>query len=140
MPVNSGITRLATASQITVSAPSTIRISQNSDEASRNASRLRPCCMRSAKTGTNAADNAACENRLLNRFGIWEATVNAEAAGVVPKKLAWTTSRASPATLDNAVASAKIAVLRASLRRAWGGGAAGGSPPTTVLSTDTSAL
>jgi hypothetical protein len=39
----------------------------------------------SVKTGTNAADSAACENRLLNRFGTWEASVNAEAAAEVAK-------------------------------------------------------
>ena len=45
-------------------------------------------CSSSVKIGTNAADSAACENRLLNRFGIWEATVNADPAAEVPKKLA----------------------------------------------------
>ena len=58
---------------------------QNSVEASLNASRLRPCWSRSVNTGTNAADSAACANRFDNRFGICEAIVNAEAAGVVPK-------------------------------------------------------
>jgi hypothetical protein len=91
-------------------------------------------------TGTKAADRAACEKRLLNRFGTWEAIVNAENAWLVPKKLACTTSRARPATRDSAVASAKIAVLTASRRRDAGGGDTGGCAPTTVLSTDTSAL
>jgi hypothetical protein len=36
-------------------------------------------------TGTNAADSAACENRLLNRFGTWEASVNDDAAAEVAK-------------------------------------------------------
>ena len=82
------MTSPAIANHSSVSAPSPTRISQNSDEASRSASRLRPCCISSVNTGTNAADSAACENRLLNRFGIWEAIVNADAAAVVPKKLA----------------------------------------------------
>ena len=63
-----------------VIAPSTIRMIQNSVEASRNASRLRPCCSSSVKTGTNAADSAASANRLRTRFGIWKAIVNAEDA------------------------------------------------------------
>jgi hypothetical protein len=79
-------------------------------------------------TGTNAADSAACENRLLNRFGTWEASVNADAAAEVAKYAAWTTSRPSPAIRDSAVANAKIAVLTAMRRRGglvapgpWGG-------------------
>jgi len=39
----------------------------------------------SVKTGTNAADSAACENRLLNRFGTCDASVNADAAAEVAK-------------------------------------------------------
>ena len=68
-----------------VSAPSAIRMIQNSVEASRNASRFLPCWSRSVNTGTNAADSAACANRLLIRFGICEAIVNAEAGPPVPK-------------------------------------------------------
>jgi small subunit ribosomal protein S20 len=91
-------------------------------------------------TGTNAADSAACENRLLNRFGTWEASVNAEAAADVAKYAAWTTSRPRPAIRDRAVANAKIAVLTAMRRRGglvapgpWGGapgpsGGVGGTP------------
>ena len=75
---------------------------QNSVEASRNASRLRPCWSRSVNTGTNAADSAACANRFDIRFGIWEAIVNAEAPALVPKKLAATISRPSPATRESA--------------------------------------
>ena len=36
---------------------------------------LRPCCSRSVKTGTNAAESAAWANRFVIRFGICEATV-----------------------------------------------------------------
>jgi hypothetical protein len=43
--------------------------------------------------------------------------VNAEPAAEVPKKLAATISRASPATRETAVPTAKIAVLMASRRR-----------------------
>jgi hypothetical protein len=68
-----------------VSAPSAIKITQNSVEATRNASRLRPLLSSSVKTGTNAADSAACENRLLNRFGTCEASVNDDAAADVAK-------------------------------------------------------
>ena len=99
-----------------------------------------PACSSSVNTGTNAADSAACENRLLNRFGICEATVNAEAAAVVPKKLACTTSRPRPAIRDRAVARAKIAVLRASRRRGGEGGGGGDDSPGRVLGADTSAL
>jgi hypothetical protein len=52
-------------------------------------------------------------NRLENRFGIWEATVNAEYSFDVAKMLAWMTSRARPATRETAVAAAKIAVITA---------------------------
>jgi small subunit ribosomal protein S20 len=91
-------------------------------------------------TGTNAADSAACENRLLNRFGTWEASVNADAAAEVAKYAAWTTSRPSPAIRESAVANAKMAVLTAMRRRGglvapgpWGGapgpsGCRGGTP------------
>jgi hypothetical protein len=78
-------------------------------------------------TGTNAADSAACENRLLNRLGTCEASVYAEYAAVVPKKMAPTTSRASPAIRESAVRKAKIAVLSAMRRRGGSGG--GGSYP-----------
>jgi small subunit ribosomal protein S20 len=81
-------------------------------------------------TGTNAADSAAWENRLLNRFGTWEASVNDDAAADVAKYAAWTTSRPSPAIRESAVANAKIAVLTAIRRR--GGlvapGPRGGAP------------
>ena len=100
---------------------------QNRVEASRNASRLRPCWSSSVNTGTNAADSAACENRLLNRFGTCEASVNAEDAALVPKNAAWATSRPSPAIRESAVANAKIAVLTAIRRRGGSGG--GGSRP-----------
>ena len=78
---------------------------------------LSPLCSSSVNTGTNAADSAACENRLLNRFGTWEASVNAELPGEVAKYAAWTTSRPSPAIRESAVAIAKIAVLSAIRRR-----------------------
>src|SRR5215472_10051828 len=103
--------------------PSTTRISQNSWDASLNASRLRPSCNNSVNTGTNAAPSADCANRLLNRLGICDATVNAEIGGEVLKKAAWVTSRARPAIRDNAVAPAKIAVLTEIRRRGgltWG--------------------
>ena len=58
---------------------------QNSVEASRKASRRRPCWSRSVKTGTNAADSAACANRFATRFGTRFASVNAEAGPPVPK-------------------------------------------------------
>ena len=66
--------------------------------------------------------------------------MNAEPAAEVPKKLAATISRTSPATRDAAVAMAKIAVLMASRRR---GRAAVGIPDggsETMVSSDTSAL
>jgi hypothetical protein len=60
-------------------------MSQNSDEASRNASRFLPAWSSSVKTGTKAAPSAACENRLEKRFGTWEAMVNADPAALVAK-------------------------------------------------------
>jgi hypothetical protein len=97
-------------------------------------------------TGTNAADSAACENRLLNRFGTCEASVNADAAAEVAKYAAWATSRPRPAMRDSPVANAKIAVLSAIRRRGgsvapgpWGGepgpsGPLGGTPLPDVPS------
>ncbi len=117
-PVNSGTMKLATPNHSSVSAPSATRMTQNSVDATWKASRLRPFWMRSVNTGTNAADSAACENRLLNRFGTCEARVNADIAAVVPKNAAPTTSRPSPARRESAVATAKIAVLTAIRRRA----------------------
>ena len=74
-------------------------------------------------TGTNAADSAACENRLLNRFGTWEASVNADAAAGGAEVRGLRRSRAPrPAIRESAVANAKIAVLTAIRRR--GGSAA----------------
>jgi hypothetical protein len=82
-------------------------------------------------TGTNAADSAACENRLLTRLGTCEASVNAEYAALVPKNAAPATSRASPAMRESAVANAKIAVLTAMRRRRGSndGGSRGGAAP-----------
>ena len=68
-----------------VIAPSAARMIRNSVDASRAASRLRPCSSCSVKTGTNAADSAASANRLRTRLGSWKAIVNAEKGPVVPK-------------------------------------------------------
>ncbi len=103
-----------------VIAPSAISMIQNSVDASRNASFLRPFCSNSVNTGTNAADSAAFANRLANRFGTWKASVNAEAGPFVPKKLAATISRSSPATREKPVRIEKIAVLRATPRPSGG--------------------
>ena len=84
-------------------------------------------------TGTNAADSAACENRLLNRFGTCDAIVKADAAAVVPKKPAATTSRPRPAIRESAVATAKIAVLTAIRRRGGPPGGSGGRPAASHL-------
>jgi hypothetical protein len=116
-PVNSGMITPAARIPTAVRAPSAIRMIQNSVEARRNASRFLPCWSRSVNTGTNAAESAACANRLLIRFGIWEAIVNAEAGPPVPNRLAATTSRARPAIREKPVATAKIAVLTPSRRR-----------------------
>ncbi len=67
--MNSGMITPAPTMKTPVSAPNTISSSQNSVEASLNASRRRPCWSSSVKTGTNAADNAAWANRLLTKFG-----------------------------------------------------------------------
>ena len=64
---------------------SAISMIQKSVEASRKASRRRPCWSRSVKTGTNAADSAACANRFATRLGTRLASVNAEAGPPVPK-------------------------------------------------------
>src|ERR1700749_2807472 len=126
-------------------------MSQNSDDASRNASRFLPACRSSVKIGTKAAPSAACENRLEKRFGTCEAIVNAEPEALVLKKLAWTPSPPSPAIRDSAVATAKMAVFRASRRRpgdeapgsfggVGGGGLGGPGGPRRGLSTGPSAL
>jgi hypothetical protein len=65
-------------------------------------------------------------------LGIWFASVNADAGPVVPKKLAATISRASPATRETPVAIEKIAVLRATLPPP--GGAGGGRSSATASS------
>ena len=83
--VKRGVTSPAIPIQSSVRAPSPTRITQNSVDASLNASRLRPSCIISVNTGTNAADSAACENRFENRFGTCEASVNADAAAEVAK-------------------------------------------------------
>ncbi len=131
-PVNAGTTSPATAIQSSVSAPSATRMTQNSVAATRNASRLRPCWIKSVNTGTNAADSAAWENRLLNRLGTWEASVNADIAAEVPKNAAPATSRPRPATRESAVATAKMAVLTAIRRRG-----VGGFPCAAMVSVDT---
>jgi hypothetical protein len=68
-----------------VSAPRTVRISQNSEAARRKASRFLPAWRSSVKMGTKAAPSAAWENRLEKRFGTWEAIVNAEPGPLVLK-------------------------------------------------------
>src|SRR5579871_553937 len=113
VPTKIGITVPAARMKIAVIAPSAISMIQKTVDASRNASRLRPSCSSSLKTGTKAADSAAFANRLATRFGTWNASVNAEYAFVAPKKLAASTSRASPAIRENPVATEKIAVFRA---------------------------
>ena len=101
--MNSGMITPAARMKNAVIAPSAISMIQNSVEASRKASCLRPFCSRSVKTGTNAADSAALANRLATRFGTWKAIVNAEAGPLVPKKLAATISRTSPAIREKPV-------------------------------------
>src|SRR6185437_5701016 len=130
-PVNRGMITPAANTKKAVSAPSTIRMIQNRVEARRKASRFLPCCRRSVNTGTKAADRAAFANRLLTRFGTWKASVKADAAPVVPKKLAATTSRARPTTREMPVAIEKIAVLRATLPERGGSGGSSCSPALT---------
>jgi hypothetical protein len=57
-------------------------------------------------------------------LGTWKAIVKADIAPVTPKRLAATTSRASPRRRDSPVANEKNAVLRAS-RPAWPGRSGG---------------
>src|SRR3954453_20909646 len=116
-----------------VSAPRPISISQNSVEASRTASFRRPFSSSSVKTGTNAADSAAFANRFVTRLGTWTAIVYAEAGPLVPKKLAATISRTSPATREMPVAIEKIAVLRATPPLVGGGGGGDSSPKASAL-------
>ena len=75
------------------------------------------CSSSSLKTGTKALLSAASATSARIRFGIWNASVNADAAPPVPKYAAATTSRIRPATRDNPVATEKIRVLIA-VRRA----------------------
>ena len=83
--MNSGISHGATAMNTSVSAPSATRIRPASDAARWSASRRRLCSSRSEKTGTNAEVSAASATSARIRFGIWKASVNADAAPVVPK-------------------------------------------------------
>jgi hypothetical protein len=53
--------------------------------ASWSASRRRLCSIRSLKTGTKAELSAASATSARIRFGIWKASVNADAAPEVPK-------------------------------------------------------
>ena len=68
-----------------VIAPSTTRSSPDSALASWSASRRRLCSSRSLNTGTNADDSAASATSARIRFGIWKASVKADAGPVVPK-------------------------------------------------------
>ncbi len=83
--MNSGMIVPAARMKNAEIAPSPISMIQNSVEASRNASFLRPCWSRSVNTGTNAADSAAFANRFATRLGTRKAIVKAEAAPLVPK-------------------------------------------------------
>ena len=73
----------------------------------------------SLKTGTNALESAESATSARIRFGIWNASVKAEAAPVVPKYPAATTSRIRPAMRERPVSAEKISVLTA-VRRAGG--------------------
>ena len=65
--------------------PRTTATRKISVDASRNASRRRPCSSSSVNTGTNAAWIAASANRLRTVFGIRKAIVNADIDGPIPK-------------------------------------------------------
>ena len=56
-----------------------------------------------ASTGTNACENAPSANSRRKKFGIRNATKNASAAGVAPKKYDNTMSRTSPEMRDRNV-------------------------------------
>ena len=58
----------------------------------------------SVSTGMNAWANAPSANNRLKKLGILKATKNASALLVAPTRLASTTSRTSPRTLDTMVA------------------------------------
>ena len=133
-PVNSGMITPAAISKKAVIAVSAISMIQKSVDASRNASRRRPCWSRSVNTGTNAADSAAWAKRLAMRLGTRLASVNAEAGPEVPKKLAARISRPRPATREKAVRIEKIAVLRATRSPPPRGPAPAASPPAAVAS------
>ena len=68
-PVNSGMITFAASMKTMLTVPSTVRITKNSVEASRKASRRRPFSSSSVNTGTNAALRAESANRLRTRFG-----------------------------------------------------------------------
>src|SRR4051794_11110495 len=135
-PTKSGITTPAPTTKSTVSAPRTVKINRNSVDASRNASRRRPCSSSSVKTGTKAALRAASAKRLRTTFGTWKASVKAEKPALVPKKLDATISRTSPAIREKPVAMEKTTVLRAMARAGAGEGArAGPGGAASVLDT-----
>ena len=84
-PVKTGITTGASQMNSSAIAPSATSSRPASVLASCSASRRRLCSSRSLKTGTNADESAASATSARIRFGIWKASVKAEAAPLVPK-------------------------------------------------------
>ena len=62
-----------------------------------------PPSLTSVSTGTKACEKAPSANSLRRKLGILKATKKASALGAAPKRLAKTTSRARPRTLDSIV-------------------------------------
>ena len=73
--MNTGMISPAARMKTAVTAPRPISRIQKSVEARLTASRRRPFCSRSVKTGTKAAERADWANRLATRFGTSEAIV-----------------------------------------------------------------
>jgi hypothetical protein len=75
----------ASRMKIAVSAPSTMKTSRRSVEATRQARSFSRFSSSSLKTGTNADERAASATSERTRFGIWNATVNVLIGPATPK-------------------------------------------------------
>jgi hypothetical protein len=88
----------------------------------------------SEKTGMKAPLSAESAKSERTVFGIRNASVNADAAPLVPKYFAAMTSRARPAMRESPVIEPKIAVLRAVEARAASGSSSRGAPSSASVS------
>src|SRR4051812_8625746 len=117
LPVNTGTITGASRMKTIVITVSPTSSRPASAAASSKASLRFFCSSSSLNTGTKALESAASATSARTRFGIWNASVKAEAGPLVPKYAAATTSRNRPTTRESPVKTEKISVLTA-VRRA----------------------